>query len=445
MQLIDVNGNGKRYIMFCKWGRIGTWIGHNTSTTPSSFDTTLEAWKTKFYDCTNNKWEDRDNFTKVAGRYYPIETEYADEEGSEDTVEENVITIPSLLNIRVQQVVDLIFDPRMMQRQMKDLEIDIKKMPLGKISKSSLQMSYSILKEIEHHLDHPSDSQVLQLTTLSNKFYTIIPHDFGTKAPEVIDSKTRLRAKMNQIEALTNIEIAASLKKEVTSTNPTDINYKSLGTTLTPLSSYAPEYAAIRRCVTTGYMQEVLGNRLELLDVFRVQRQGEAKRFEPFSKKQPRMLLWHGSRICNFVGILSQGLKIAPVEAPASGYMFGKGLYFADLIQKSASYTHPDPVDKIGLLLLCEVYVGEHHVIKTPTYITELPEGTSSAKVLAKYAPDPVRKEKMPQGMVLLSGKPTLTMEEDVFLDEAEYIVYDESQVRMAYLVKVKFEPYGSK
>ena len=28
-----------------------------------------------------------------------------------------------------------------------------------------------------------------------------------------------------------------------------------------------------------------------------------------------------GSRLTNFVGILSQGLRIAPPEAPATGYM----------------------------------------------------------------------------------------------------------------------------
>jgi poly [ADP-ribose] polymerase len=50
------------------------------------------------------------------------------------------------------------------------------------------------------------------------------------------------------------------------------------------------------------------------------------------------MLLWHGSRLTNFVGILSQGLRIAPPEAPVTGYMFGKGVYFADMVTKSANY-----------------------------------------------------------------------------------------------------------
>jgi hypothetical protein len=50
------------------------------------------------------------------------------------------------------------------------------------------------------------------------------------------------------------------------------------------------------------------------------------------------MLLWHGSRTTNYAGILSQGLRIAPPEAPVTGYMFGKGIYFADMVSKSANY-----------------------------------------------------------------------------------------------------------
>ena len=36
-----------------------------------------------------------------------------------------------------------------------------------------------------------------------------------------------------------------------------------------------------------------------------------------------RRLLWHGSRGCNFGGILSQGLRIAPPEAPKNGKYCG--------------------------------------------------------------------------------------------------------------------------
>src|SRR4051812_31771459 len=63
---------------------------------------------------------------------------------------------------------------------------------------------------------------------------------------------------------------------------------------------------------------------------------GESERFSKWEKAENRMLLWHGSRLANWVGILSQGnfhysvflislgLRIAPPEAPKTGYRFGK-------------------------------------------------------------------------------------------------------------------------
>lgn len=50
--------------------------------------------------------------------------------------------------------------------------------------------------------------------------------------------------------------------------------------------------------------------------MFIVKRHGEFDRFEKFKDLHNRMLLWHGSRTSNFAGILSQGLRIAPPEAP---------------------------------------------------------------------------------------------------------------------------------
>lgn len=51
-------------------------------------------------------------------------------------------------------------------------------------------------------------------------------------------------------------------------------------------------------------------------------RSGEGAAYAPFKSSLPnKQLLWHGSRTSNYVGILSQGLRIAPPEAPVTGYM----------------------------------------------------------------------------------------------------------------------------
>ncbi|CAM8997866.1 unnamed protein product [Rhodiola kirilowii] len=65
------------------------------------------------------------------------------------------------------------------------------------------------------------------------------------------------------------------------------------------------------------------------------------------------MLLWHGSRLAKYIGLLSQGLGIAPPpEAPATDYMFGKGVYFADTDSESAHYCFTDCKNPVGLMLL---------------------------------------------------------------------------------------------
>lgn len=98
-------------------------------------------------------------------------------------------------------------------------------------------------------------------------------------------------------------------------------------------------------------------------------------------------MLWHGSRTSNFVGILSEGLRIAPPEAPSTGYMFGKGVYFADMVSKSANYCSCSPDNDEGLLILSEVALGESLELTESLYIERLPGGKHSVKGIGKTAP----------------------------------------------------------
>lgn len=66
-------------------------------------------------------------------------------------------------------------------------------------------------------------------------------------------------------------------------------------------------------------------------------------------------------------------MKIAPPEAPASGYMFGKGIYFADSFKKSYGYTNDWSVPNGSkFLLVCEVALGKMYEKTHSEYITEL-------------------------------------------------------------------------
>ncbi|XP_014671166.1 PREDICTED: poly [ADP-ribose] polymerase 2-like [Priapulus caudatus] len=75
---------------------------------------------------------------------------------------------------------------------------------------------------------------------------------------------------------------------------------------------------------------------------------------------------------------------------PVTGYMFGKGIYFADISSKSANYCYANRTHDEGVLVLCEVALGECNELLVADYEADkLPEGKHSVKGLGSVAPDP--------------------------------------------------------
>ena len=180
--------------------------------------------------------------------------------------------------------------------------------------------------------------------------------------------------------ANTIMKTAQDKKKDVEAVNILDKRFKDLNMDeMTPLDRKSDDYKGLADYLIKSSVS-THGIKYRLEDIFRIQRAGEVDRFDKseFSKlhKSDKRLLWHGSRTTNFGGILSQGLRIAPPEAPVNGYAFGKGVYLADISSKSAQYCQPGMSGRTGLLLLCEAELGK------PMY--EIPNGDSMAEEQAK-------------------------------------------------------------
>ena len=168
--------------------------------------------------------------------------------------------------------------------------------------------------------------------------------------------------KLEMLESLLEIELAYSLLKAgdaVQDKDPIDAHYEKLSTKIEVLDQSSEEFQLINAYVKNTHASTHTQYSLDIEDVFKVSRKGESQRFRPFSKLDNRRLLWHGSRTTNVAGILSQGLRIAPPEAPVTGYMFGKGIYFADMVSKSANYCATSKTNPHGLMLLCDVALGK--------------------------------------------------------------------------------------
>lgn len=98
---------------------------------------------------------------------------------------------------------------------------------------------------------------------------------------------------------------------------------------------------------------------VQLPDQFQTVRYNRAFEVEHSSSNQKfgqwahldRKLLYHGSRATNWLSILRTGLQIRPA---ANGTLFGNGIYFADDIRKSRSYSD-------GYVGVYDVAVGKQH------------------------------------------------------------------------------------
>ncbi|KAF9912310.1 Poly [ADP-ribose] polymerase 2 [Linnemannia zychae] len=458
---------GGQYAVFCHWGRVGA---NGQSSTDNCF--TLDAGKAlferKYKDKTRNNWADRDNFVKVPGKYHllPPDDGDSDDENDEDTSakkvakkEEDKPVPESKLHPKVQDLVSMIFNTKMMDQQMMELDYDAKKMPLGKLAKATILGGYEVLKKIAEIIDKPRSSAIQrELSELSSDFYTVIPHAFGMRAPPIIGSAQMLKSKLEMLEALGEIEIAQKLLKdnkkleEALTINPLDQQYSSLNLNrLEPMDKESDRFKLIEQFVRNSHGKTHSYYNLVIDEVFDLDRQGEQERFKDagFDQLHNRRLLWHGSRLTNYVGILSQGLRIAPPEAPVTGYMFDKGAYFADCVSKSANYCFTNQSNNMGLMLLCEVALGDMHELLQSDYNAKANSqnaGKHSTKGCGQSYPKASGDVIIEDNLRVQAGELETEQQKGsgYRLQYNEYIVYNTSQIKMRYLIKMKFD-YSSR
>ncbi|XP_037719414.1 uncharacterized protein LOC119553225 isoform X2 [Drosophila subpulchrella] len=437
LQLLEADKMTK-YWIFRSWGRIGTSIGSSKIEEFGTSDSAKRKFKEVYADKSGNEFDKRDSFVKITGCMYPIEIQYDEDQKllTHSTFFNNSKLDPSLQNL-----ITLIFDVDSMKRTLMEFHIDMDKMPLGKLSAHQIKSAYSVVYEIFKLIETGSTNA--KLIDATNRFYTLIPHNFGVQSPSLIETHNQVEDLRQMLDSLAEIEVAYSLIKTEDATNninPLDHHYAQLKTQLFPLDKNSEEFSILSKYVKNTHASTHSSYGLQIIDVFKVARQGEARRFKPFRKLHNRKLLWHGSRLTNFVGILSHGLKIAPPEAPPTGYMFGKGIYFADMVSKSANYCCTNQHNSTGLMLLSEVALGDMMECTAAKYVTKLPKDKHSCFGHGRTMPDPSKSYFRNDGVEIPIGEAVTNSNFDSSLLYNEYIVYDVAQVNVQYLFRMEFK-----
>ncbi|KAK4364834.1 hypothetical protein RND71_016192 [Anisodus tanguticus] len=263
------------FLVYLRWGIVGAKGGTKINGPYTSADDAIYEFESKFYEKTRNYWSNCKYFICQPKQYAWLEMDY-DDNGKES-------------------------------------------------SGTMLTSCHSV------SLVHPYLNSI------------VIPHDFGfkkmlTSGEFVIDTPQKLKRKIEMVEALAEIEVTTKLLEDNTKTqeDPLYYQYEQLRCKLVPVEVGSQEFLMIKNYMKNTHAKTHYGYVVDIVQIFRASRDGETERHQKkFSDTSNRMLLWHGSRLTNWAGILSQGLRIAPPEAPSTGYMFGKGVYFADMFSKS--------------------------------------------------------------------------------------------------------------
>lgn len=222
----------------------------------------------------------------------------------------------------------LIFNNDYFSSTLADLEYDANKMPLGKLSKKTLLQGYEVLKDLSTLIGSGGSGGMIE--ERSNAYFSLIPHAYGRNRVPVLSRMDMLKKEVELLEALTDMQLANEIMKTAKNDKVkqeekvamVDRQYEGLGMQeMTPLDHKSNEYKELE-----DYLVKSAGKthyiKYEVEDIFRIERQGEGSRFKSSKfgrmpdSKSDRRLLWHGSRTTNYGGILSQGLRIAPPEAP---------------------------------------------------------------------------------------------------------------------------------
>mmetsp|Transcript_1133 Transcript_1133/g.1857 ORF Transcript_1133/g.1857 Transcript_1133/m.1857 type:complete len:1513 (-) Transcript_1133:94-4632(-) len=391
------------------------------------------------------------------------------------------------------------------RRELRSEGVDTTSLPLGQtVSQSMIMEGYRVLEEISQTISAVKRLSILRgkrlreqrnevyalqskLKKLTDKLYSAIPRGFGSvgmgnirhmpiiDTEEAIKKETAFLRSLEDVEETLTLVLGASKEMNVTQNDGKDyaeslvcsfpekiVCFRDmLGVSLRPIEKHSDKFKLLEQYAHASSPNS------DIIAALRVTRYEEAERFAPFEADRQRsnsrgfpcnQLLFHSTKVSNCVGILMRGLKIAPVEAPASGFLFGKGVYFADTFEKSAGYAQSrcmfeihnsssafEDINSLKVMFVCEVALGEPFILRNfdlfhnleDEEVTLPPQGTNSVFAGGSICPDPsgffVTKKGV--GIPLGSLGPAPVDQVKIGVRHNEYIVYDEARVKIKYIM----------
>lgn len=305
------------------------------------------------------------------------------------------------------------------------------KCPLGQLTNAQIDKGRDALNEAKKivnagKITKPKEKRI---ATLTNDFYTAIPHNLGTGSRGqmtqlLLNDLNKIMGKEDDLDTLLD---AKSVGAVLDASAAVDAKYKELGAELEwvnpkdPTFKFMNDYFMRSKVSGHGYGSAKVKN---LWVMRRHDKQNERflansdkiagkcgkHTFEKeardlnknsglwvpnkrpdLDKTQRQMftnantwLCWHGTRGANVIGISKKGLLVRPSGAVHTGSMYGDGKYFAWQSTKSLNYTDGgyytggQKAHSSRFMFLLDVSFGKMHVASGSHFYQSAPSGCHS-------------------------------------------------------------------
>lgn len=273
------------------------------------------------------------------------------------------------------------------------------------------------------------DHEVKPINKLLVDLFKVIPRkmtnvrDYLFQGGEILDTKDELSAAQMLIgkeQATLDVmagQVSTNSKLDIKIAQPSTLNI------LESMGLFIEEAPASDIPV----IKDLMGpNKGQFKSAYIITNSRTQKQFDKFLGKCDNKkieLFWHGSRNENWWSILDKGWMIRPSNAVISGKMFGYGIYWANKFQKSLGYTSyrgshwANGSSDVAFLSLASVHVGKQLKIKNHEgWCYDL--SWSNLRKRGEYD--------------------SLYAQGGADLRNDEFIVYQEPQCTVKYLIEVK-------
>jgi len=338
--------------------------------------------------------------------------------------------------------------------------IDIERFEVDKLSTALIEEAIKIFKTIQTILtDQKEDS--IDIFLQCYRFYKILPHRAIATTPfhncsngivpPLILSHQQVEAKWRDLETLSSLCVGWELlRQSKLNSNKNgsflDQLYSNLGVELFPLlpktsfeSVLLPSTSTLFPSSRIDIILRYVGNSTDnpsfrIINLFSVSPNNETQRDCNLNNK---ILLWKGAHLWKHLCIFRNGFES---QLFMNSNLTANAMLFSDMFHVSLEESFSGEEFPETCVFLYEVALGNAH--EGEFIVKELPKGFDSVICRGSLTPDPSQSIFDEDSCLIPLGKPKLNFKNPIGASTTtKYYIYRKEQVKLRYIVHVRFQP----